>query len=155
VADEQNNKATRIKDLAFQAENFTKENLEQVKELQAKAVGGSVSGIQLMQRDLKLIQRHKQLVKEFVYAEMREHGKLLEMYSRLFEETQMRVNVSKEFVHIMSIEGKFKESEIEEFVKTKLKGMAAAEAGAQFRGAAAGGPRSQSANRPAGVPQRM
>ena len=33
IQEEQNNKAARIKDLVLQAENFTKENLEQVKEL--------------------------------------------------------------------------------------------------------------------------
>jgi len=38
---------------------MTKENLENAKELQAKAASGSVTGIQLMHRDLRLIQRHK------------------------------------------------------------------------------------------------
>ena len=93
------------------------------------------------------------MFKEFVFAEMREHAKQLEIYCKLFEETQLRVNVAKEFADIMMVEGKFNQNEIEEFVKTKLKGMVAAEAGANFRAGPAGA-RSQSANRP-GVPQRM
>jgi hypothetical protein len=40
-------------------DNMTKENLENLKELQAKAASGSVTGMQLMHRDLRLIQRHK------------------------------------------------------------------------------------------------
>ena len=82
---------------------------------------------------------------------MREHAKQLELYCKLFEETQLKVNVAKEFRDIMMVEGKFNQSEIEEFVNTKLKGMVAAEQGANFRAGAAAGPRSQSANR-AGVP---
>ena len=60
-----------------------------------------------MQRDMRLVQKHKQLFKDFIYAEMREHAKQLELYCRLFEETNLRVNVAKEFVDVMMSEGRF------------------------------------------------
>ena len=59
VQEEQNNKASRVKDMVTAIDNLTKENLENVKELQAKAAAGSVTGIQLMHRDLRIIQKHK------------------------------------------------------------------------------------------------
>ncbi len=55
VQEEQNNKASRVKDMVTAIDNLTKENLENVKELQAKAAAGSVTGIQLMHRDLRII----------------------------------------------------------------------------------------------------
>lgn len=59
MQEEQGNKASRVKDLVTSLDNMAKENLDNVKELQAKAASGSVTGIQLMHRDLRLIQRHK------------------------------------------------------------------------------------------------
>ena len=91
-------------------------------------------------------------MKDFVFSEMREHAKLLELYSRMFEETTQRINIQKEFVDCIAAGERFPPNEAQEFVGVKLKGMMAAELGAQFRGGGSqGGARSQSANRP----QRM
>lgn len=34
---------------------------------------------------------------DYLYSEMREHAKLLEMYALMFEDTQKRINISTEF----------------------------------------------------------
>ena len=64
---------------------------------------------------------------------MREHAKLLELYSKLFEETSQRINIQKEFTDCIAAGGRFPAKEAEEFVSVKMKGMLAAEMGAQFR----------------------
>ena len=133
VQDEQSLRAAKVKDLVLTAENVTKENQEAVKELQAKHAAGQATGVQVMQREFKVLQRHKQLVKDFVYAEMRAHAKQLEQYARLFEEVQQRVRVEQEFLETMNQEGRFPQSEVTEFIQMKMKGTLAAEMGNQFR----------------------
>ena len=64
---------------------------------------------------------------------MRESAKLLEQYSKLFEETQQKVNIQKEFTDCMMSEAKVPQTEITDYVTMKLKGMMAAELGNQFR----------------------
>ncbi len=112
VQEEQNNKAAKIKDLVTQVDNFAKENLDHVKEVTTRAAAGPIASTYLMRKELAMVQRHKQLMRDFVFAEMREHAKLLEHYSRLFEETTMRVNIQKEFADTMSVESKFPPNEI-------------------------------------------
>lgn len=52
VQDEQNNKASKIKDLVSSAELFTKENLDHLKQVQEKT---ETIGKQLMHRDLAIL----------------------------------------------------------------------------------------------------
>lgn len=47
------------------------------------------------------------MFQEFIYSEMREHAKSLEVYCALFEITQNRINVEKEFYEAMKIDNKF------------------------------------------------
>ena len=57
---------------------------------QAKAANeiasSSESGKKVIMRDYELIRQHKELFQEFIYVEMREHAKQLEIYAKMFEE---------------------------------------------------------------------
>lgn len=43
---------------------------------------------------------------------MREHAKMLELYSKMFEDCSQKVNIQREFVETMMAEGKFQPAEI-------------------------------------------
>lgn len=65
---------------------------------------------------------------------MKEHAKLLEFYSRMFEETTLRINIAREFKETMLKGARFPEAEINDFIQVKLRGAMASEVGSQFRG---------------------
>jgi len=44
-------------------------------------------------------------MREFFFAEMKEHAKQLEIYCRLFEDLQTRVNLNTEFTQTMRGDG--------------------------------------------------
>jgi hypothetical protein len=47
------------------------------------------------------------MFQDFLFLEMKEHAKLLEQYSLMFEETQKRVNVVADFKETLLMGGKF------------------------------------------------
>lgn len=66
---------------------------------------------------------------------MKEHAKLLEQYSLMFEETQKRVNVVADFKETITMGGKFNPTEINEYLQTKVSRAMAQDLKAAFTGA--------------------
>lgn len=60
-------------------------------------------------RDYELLRQHKDLMKEFIFTEMREHAKQLEFYCKMFEEMSQKVNIEREFTLTMMAEKRFSE----------------------------------------------
>ena len=71
VQEEQNTKASKVKDLVLEVEGFGKYNLELGKEIQTKDAAGSVTGVNLMMRDFQSVQKHKvgiwKLINSFLF----------------------------------------------------------------------------------------
>ena len=99
-------------------------------------------------RDYELARQHKDLMKEFIFTEMREHAKQLELYCKMFEEVSQKVNIEREFTLTMMAEKRFPEQNIQEFLETKVNEINGHQKGNNFRSGSQGGARSQSANRP-------
>ena len=79
-------------------------------------------------------------MKEFVFAEMREHARQLELYAKMFEEVTQKVNIEREFTLTMMAEKRFTDQNIQEFLETKVNEIRGAQRGNAFRsGSAAGG----------------
>jgi hypothetical protein len=132
VQEEQNVKLQQVKEIALKAEQFTRNNLQEQTKVSSEPAD-SRTGKRVLMRDYELIRQHKDLVKEFVFAEMREHAKQLELYCKMFEEVSQKVNIEREFTLTMLAEKRFPEQNIQEFLESKVNEIRGHQKGNGFR----------------------
>ena len=97
----------QVKELSTAFENFARSNQQELTKAQNEQAQGSITGKKVLMRDYQLLKQHKDLLKEFVYMEMREHARQLEMYAKMFEEVSQKVNIEREFTLTMMTEKRF------------------------------------------------
>jgi hypothetical protein len=93
-------------------------------------------------RDYELIRSHKEIFQEFIFVEMREHAKQLELYAKMFEEVSQRVNINREFHATMMAGKRFPETNINEFIETMATAIRGQQSGNNFRNGSGQGARS-------------
>ncbi|CDW87816.1 UNKNOWN [Stylonychia lemnae] len=136
----QTDKGNRLKEVSTALGQFSADNTLKMKEMVES--GETANSFSFLHQDFQRIQKHK---------EMKEHAKQFEIYCKLFEDTQTKINTIQEFAMTMDAGNRYKAQDLEEFLQLKMKQGMAADMGNQFRGGHAP-PRSQSQQR---TPQRM
>ena len=83
---------------------------------------GRLSGTELIKMDVRRLKTHKDLLSDWMYVEMEEHSKKLEVFADLFEKCQNGVDVDEEFLEaIIEIDkfGKDARSESQKYVNNR------------------------------------
>ena len=77
-----------------------------------------VTGKDLLAMDVKRLKTHRDLLADWMYMEMEEHAKKLEIYADLFDKTQNGIDINDEFMEAMIAINKFQDprKESEQYV---------------------------------------
>ena len=68
-----------------------------------------MSGKDILAIEVKRLRVHKELLTDWMYTEMEEHAKKLEIYADLFKVAQYEIDVNDEFMEAIIQIGKFKD----------------------------------------------
>ena len=86
-----------------------------------------------LEEDVIRMNSHKELMMDWLFTEMEEHSKKLQMYSDWFDYFQRGISVEKEFTNIMAMTGITQLNDSSEFLQAKKREKQAGSRGNDFR----------------------
>jgi len=98
-----------VTEIKNECDNLIRNIANDQKNLQVKIKGEKITGKDLLAMDVKRLKTHRDMLADWMYMEMEEHAKKLEIYADLFDKTQNGIDIDDEFMEAMIAINKFQD----------------------------------------------
>ena len=130
-----NTKVSNLKKVKAQADVQLKQVTEISKGIvaRAKSTDKKPNTRELLEQDVTRLHSHKEMMMDWLFTEMEEHSKKLQMYSEWFDYFQRSISVEQEFQQIMKVTNIPGLADNTDYLQSKKRGAQAQSKGNEFR----------------------